>query len=57
MYTFSAQIPSQSSKLLYIYIYIYITLNNIILLPNNFLSRKSNRVSFILNTHMYQMLY
>ena len=53
MYTFSAQIPSQSSKLLYI----YITLNNIILLPNNFLSRKSNRVPFILNTHMYQMLY
>ena len=55
MYTFSAQIPSQSSKLLYIYI--YITLNNIILLPNNFLSRKSNCVPFILNTHMYQMLY
>ena len=54
MYTFSAQIPSQSSKLLYI----YITLNNIILLPNsNFLSRKSNRVPFILNTRMYQMLY
>ena len=56
MDTVSAQIPSLSSKLLYIYI--YITLNNIILLPNsNFLSRKSNRVPFILNTHMYQMLY